>query len=283
MLDQHLNNIIGLFLVLVNDDDGLVVVRNRFHGDQCTVLRQLDGREERLDLLLHLIDVHVTHNDQRLVVRTVPLLVVSLQEGTLEVVDDFHQTDGHAMTVFRVGVQLRQVALQHTLRGTGTQAPLFVDDATLLLYLLLFQQQTVSPVIENQQTGVDDALTGRRNITYIIHRLVNAGVGIQVRSELHADALTPAQQLVALEVLAAVESHVLQEVGQSALVVILLDGAHTLGDVELCTLLRPGMVADVVGQSVIQFANADVRIYRNVRHLLCHHRYHAKQHECCCY
>ena len=42
----------------------------------------------------------------------------------------------------------------------------------------------------------------------------------------------------------------LQEVSQSALVVVLLDGTYALGDVELGTILGPVVVTDVIRQSV---------------------------------
>lgn len=185
------------------------------------------------------------------------------------------------VAVLRTGIELGQVALQHAHLGAGAQTPLFVNHATLLLYLLLFEQQSVGPVVENEQAGVDDALAGRRHITYIIYRLVNRGVGIQVGSELHANALAPAQQLVALEVLRAIEGHVLQEVGQSALVVILLDGADLLCNVELGTILGPVVVTDVIRQSIVQFTDANIGVNGNCWHLLCHHCYTTgqRQHE----
>ena len=40
------------------------------------------------------------------------------------------------------------------------------------------------------------------------------------------------------EVLAAVEGHVLQKMGQSTLVLLFEDGAYILGNVEIGTLLR---------------------------------------------
>ena len=171
---EHQHDVVVLhLLVLVDDIDGLVVVGNGNVLYQSTVLGQYDAAEQFLDLGLHLIYIHVTHDDESLIVGTVPFLVVRLQEGTLEVVDNLHQTDRHAVAVLTVRIELGQVTLEHTLGSTGTQAPLLVDDATLLLNLLLFQEQTVSPVIENEQTRVDDALTCGGNVRDVINRLVN--------------------------------------------------------------------------------------------------------------
>ena len=177
------------------------------------------------------------------------------------------------MAVLRVGVELGQVALQHAHLCAGPESPLLVDDAALLLNLLGLQQQTVGPVVEDEQTGVDDALARGGHVRDVIDRLVDGGVGVQVAAELHADGLAPLHDVVALEVLGAVEAHVLQEVGQTALLVVLLYGAHALCEVDLGPLLRPGIVTDVVGQSVVEPAHAHVFVDGDGGHLL---------RRCCC-
>ena len=279
MLHHHPHLVGALLLVLVDHVDGFRIVGHRLFRHQGTVLGQHNGREQVLDLLFYLVDIHVANNDEALIVRTVPLLIVRLQERTLEVVDDLHQSDRHAVAVFRAWVELWEVALQHTHLGRSAQAPLLVDHATLLLYLLLLQQQTVGPVIEDEQTRVDNTLARRGYITNIIYRLVDAGIGVQVTTELDTHTLTPAQQIVALEVLRTVEGHVLQEVGQSSLVVVLLDGAHTLGNVKLSPLLGPIVVTDVISQSVVEFADTYIGIDGNCRHFLCQQRNTTGQHQ----
>ena len=77
--------------------------------------------------------------------------------------------------------------------------------------------------------------------------------------------------------LRAVEGHVLEEVSQSALVFILLNGAHALGNVEVGHVLRPVVLTDVVGQTIVQLTNPYVFVDGDRRHLhlLCHHCGHA--------
>ena len=146
-----------------------------------------------------------------------------------------------------------------------------MDDATLLVNLLGLQEQSVGPVVQNQQTRVDDALARRGYITYIIYRLVDRGIGVEVGSELHTDSLAPLHDIVTLEVLGTVEAHVLQEVSQSALLVILLNGAHALCDVELGTLLGPSIMTNVISQSVVQLTDFYLGVNGHCRHLLSHH------------
>ena len=152
MLHQNLYDVVLLFLVLVDNEDRLCIIWNRIGCNQCTVLWQYNATEHLLDLLFYLVNVYVTNYDDTLIVRTIPLLVVSLQEWTLEVIDNLHKSYRHAMTVLRTRIELRQIALQHTLVSTCAKTPFFVDNATLFLYLFLFQQQSVCPVEENQQT-----------------------------------------------------------------------------------------------------------------------------------
>ena len=66
----------------------------------------------------------------------------------------------------------------------------------------------------------------------------------------------------------------LQEVGQSALVVILLNRTYALGNIELGTLFWPCIMTDVISQSVVQLTDFYIGVYGDGRHLLCHR---------CCY
>ena len=77
----------------------------------------------------------------------------------------------------------------------------------------------------------------------------------------------------------AVKGHVLKEVGKTTLALFLLDGAHALCDVEIHTVLGIVVVADVVGQSAVQLADAYVRVSRDGTHLLSLGHIHAECHD----
>ena len=62
--------------------------------------------------------------------------------------------------------------------------------------------------------------------------------------------------------LGTIESHVLKEMGETVLVILLEDSTYGLRDMELGTLLRLLIVADVVGQSVVQMPHAYVLVNR---------------------
>ena len=114
----------------------------------------------------------------------------------------------------------------------------------------------------------------------LLDGLVDAGVGIEVATELHAERAAELDKVVALEMLRAVEGHVLEEVSQAALALLLLDGAHTLCNVEVGHMLRPLVVADVVGEAVVKLADAHILVNGDGRHgFLCHHRSDGRQQE----
>ena len=69
--------------------------------------------------------------------------------------------------------------------------------------------------------------------------LVERGVGVHARAEPHADRLHEVDQVLLGEVLAAVERHVLDEVGQAELVVVLDDRADVDDQAQLGALVRP--------------------------------------------
>ena len=187
MLEHDGHLAVLLFLVLVDDDDGGLVVRNGLVNHLCSVgVRSGKALEELLDLGLDVVNIHITDDNQSLIVRTVPLVVVVAQLVVLEVVNNVHQTDGQALAILRAGEQRFELTLEHTHFGTLAQTPLLMDNAALLVNLLVGEQQTAAPVLENQQTRVDGALASAGHVVDVIHGLGNARVGVQVATEVHA-------------------------------------------------------------------------------------------------
>ena len=154
--------------------------------------------------------------------------------------------------------------LLHTHHGTAAHAPLLIDDTALLVYFLVLKKQVVTPVMQDEQTGIQCSGNFHIDIVDVIHRLVKGSVGIEVLAELHSYALQILLEGVTGEVCGAIEAHVLEEVSQSALVFLLLHGAHLLRNVEIGTLLRPLVVTDVIGQAIGQNACLDCGVQGNL-------------------
>ena len=247
----------GLLLVLLNGDNHLVIVGHGIIDALCRIHRLGNLREEGLDFLFYLVDINVAHHHDSLQVRAIPLLIVVAQVLIREVVDNVHRTDGQTVLILRALVDGRHGVLHQSLHGhAGTaRAPLLMNDTTLLVNLLVLQQNVVAPVVQHQQTRVQDALALQGSRADVIDRLVYRGVGIEIGTELDADGFAPGHDaqftVLAREVFRTVEGHVFQEVGQSALPRFLQDGAHPLGNVEVGQPRLLGVVAQIVSQSVV--------------------------------
>ena len=129
---------------------------------------------------------------------------------------------------------------------------LLLDNATLRVDLLGVERNEVRPVVQNHQRRIHNALACYGHIGHIVLRVVPRSTCIEVGTELNADLLQILDQRLAGVVLRTVEGHVLKEVSQTLLVVILLDGTHIVQDVELGHTLGFLVVTDVVGKSVLQ-------------------------------
>ena len=246
----------GLLGVVVGNHDGLLVVVHAVVDALGGILGHGDGREHLLYLCLGAVHVDVAHHDDGLQVGAVPLVVIVAQNLVGEVVHHRHQTDGHAVAGTTVGHQCGQLAVQYTHLCRIALAPLLVDDATLLVNLLLIQGEVATPVVQDQQDTVHCGGAGSGYIIYIIYGLIDGSVGIQLLAELHADALQVAQQGIAGIVLGTVEAHVLQEVGQAALLLFLLNGAYLLCNVEIGLSGSLQVLADIIGKAIGQLALA---------------------------
>ena len=270
VLVHELHYAVLLLLVFVDHDDGLVVVGHGLLGHLGSVFGRCGNRaEELLDLVDGVGHVDVAHHDDGLVVGTIPLVVVVAQLLVLEAVDHAHQAYGHALAILGAGIERLEVALKHALARGEAHAPLLVYHAALLVDFLVLEQQAIAPVLEDEQARVEGTLAAAGHVADVVHRLVDAGVGVQVTAKFHTQRAGVVDHAVALEVLGAVEAHVLQEVGQAALALLFLQRAHTLSNVEVYMVLRVVVVAHVVGESVGKLACVHGCVLRH-GHVLSH-------------
>ena len=114
--------------------------------------------------------------------------------------------------------------------------------------------------MQNEQARVDDAVTLQGNCRDVVNRLFHTGIGIKISAEPYTNGLTPGHdtQLLTLarEMLRTIKSHVLQEVGQSALAWFFLNRAHTLGNIEVSHLRVLAVMTQIVGHAVLQLSLA---------------------------
>ncbi len=170
--------------------------------------------------------------------------------------------DRQPIGVARALEQHRQLLLQRPRVGAEAEPPLLEDDAALLVDLVGFEGDVGGPVAEDEEGAIDDRAVVGRNLQQV-DRLVEAGVRVDVGAEPHPRRLQERDDLLLREVARAVERHVLDEVREAALVVVLEHRAGVDGEAELGAPGRLGVVADVVAQAVRQRADRDPRIDRH--------------------
>ncbi len=244
-------------------DDGQVLLRLR-------VLAFRDHGENLLDLGLGAVHVHVTDDYDGLHVRMVPGRVEVVEALRLEGLQAFLLADERAAFHLGAGEPVGEGTLHRTPRGVAALAALLDDDTALLVDLGRVVVHEVGVVAQDHQAGVHDAGTFDRDVVEHVLGLFETGGGIDVRAEFSTDGTEVVQDGLVREVLRAVEAHVLEEVGETVLVRGFLDGAHIGSEVELGTSGGELVVADVIGQSVVQMAHTDGRIVGEGGHRLLH-------------
>ena len=108
MLHEDIEDIILLLLVLVDYVDGCIIIGNFHRLNLGGIGRHLDAREELLDLVLDMVDIYITHDDDCLIVWAIPLAVVSTQGFWLASVDDAHQSDRETVAILVVLIEFWQ-------------------------------------------------------------------------------------------------------------------------------------------------------------------------------
>ncbi len=88
-----------LLLVLLGYVDGLLIVGYRLVDYLGCIGRHHDVAEHLLDQVLRIVHIDVTHDDDTLVVGTIPFLIIGDEFLGLEVVHDLHLTDRHTVAV----------------------------------------------------------------------------------------------------------------------------------------------------------------------------------------
>ena len=250
----------GLFGVLVGNNYWLCIVVHTVVDTLGRILGHGNGREHFLYLSLYIICINITYHDDCLQVGTIPLVVIVAQSLIGEIVHHRHQTDGHTVTGTAVGHQGGQLAVKYTHLGRIALTPFLVDNATLLVYLLLIQSEVTTPVVQDQQNAIHRGGTCRGYIIDIIYGFVNRSVCVQLLTKLHTDTLQIAQQGIIRVVFSAVKAHVFQEVSQTALVLFLLDGTYLLCDIKIGLARSLHILANIIGKTIGQLALASLGI-----------------------
>ena len=208
------------------------------------------------DLRLDQLWIEVTDGYDGHQVRPVPALVVRLQLLDGSGLDDLGEADRGPLRVARGAEEQRNQVVLEAGGEPLEQPPLLQHDAAFQLDLLRLERDGVGPVTEDPECVFENLGIVSRHLEEI-DRGVEAGRGVQVRAKRAADRLEVVDDLLLGEALRAVEGHVLDEVGQPALLLLLEDGAGLHDQRKVGPVARLLVVPDVVGQAVAERAAGD--------------------------
>ena len=90
VLHHDVDDVILLLLVLIHYVDGCIVISYRNRNHLSSILRHLNAWEKLLDLALNMVNVYITNNDNSLIIRAIPLTIVSTECFRLTSVDNAH-------------------------------------------------------------------------------------------------------------------------------------------------------------------------------------------------
>ena len=216
------------------------------------------------DALLDIVLVEIAGRDDGHQVGPVPVAVITPHRVVGEALQALFGTDRQPDRVLRPPEQNRELDLVDAGSGAEPQAPLLDDDPTLLVDLLALERHRTGPVLEDLEGSIDDDLLVGRDRQHV-DGLVEARVGVDMGPEAHPERLQRVDQRLLLVALGAVERHVLDEVRDAELVVILEQGAHLYDKAQVGAARGIGVLTDEIAHPVGKLADDDRRIDRHDR------------------
>ena len=212
------------------------------------------GREALEAASDHALDgfpVEVPHGDHRHEIGPVPVPVEPLESRGGSRFQHLGLPDRQAVRIEGALEQDGELGVEHPGLRPPPEPPLLDHHSALGVHLLGVEEHGAGPVLEDLERRLQHFRIVHGDAQHV-DGLVEAGVGVDVGTELHPDRLQVVDQLLLLEVLGAVEGHVLGEVGQTELVLILQDGAGVHHQAKLGAVLGGAVLAHVVAEAVFR-------------------------------
>jgi hypothetical protein len=251
ILDRHRR--VGRFAVGLDRDPRALRLGHTAGRARARRLRGRQVAEPLRDFFLHRLRIEITDGDHGHQVGAIPVLVVADERLDWRLLDDLRLTDRDAVRVARALEHHLRVLVEQPHAGAAAEPPLLEHYAALLRDLVRVERDVGRPVAQDVEALVHVVGLVARNLE-LIDGLVPRRVRVEIGAEPHADALEIAHELVLLEPLRAVERHVLVEVSEPALIVVLLHRAGVDSEPEQCAFLGLLVLQDVIGQAVRQHA-----------------------------
>ena len=235
------------------------MVRHLRHGS-----RPVNGfgghfTEVRPDAFEQAVRIDIAHRYHRHHFGLIPFAVEVANTLRLERVQDLLLADRQSVGIPGATEENRQVLVAQALAGAASEPPFLDDHPAFLLNLFVLVLYAERPVAQDSEPLVDRAfLVG----WYLqdVDGLVETRVGVQSRTEPHADRLHVVDQFLLVEVLCAVEGHMLQEMCQSLLIVLFQHRTRFHHEAQLQAVFRFRVLPHVVGKTVLQLTRPRTRV-----------------------
>ena len=99
MLHTETNLAVWHLLILTKHVDSILSVWHSLFYYLCSIGRNSRISPKLLNLILSVIHIDITNNDDALIIWTIPLLIIIAEILIRELINNAHQTDWHAMTI----------------------------------------------------------------------------------------------------------------------------------------------------------------------------------------
>ena len=154
----------------------------------------------------------------------------------------------------------QNVLLQAQLKGAVVGA-FFLDNGTFLFNRPLVEHQVARQVAHDIKHRVEHCLSTGGDIADIVLRVVIASRGVDISAKPQTILSQIAKQFVFRVILRTRERHVLQEVCQSALILLFHDRPNLVRQPEICPPSWGVVSTYIIGQPVGQHAQPQCRVH----------------------
>ncbi len=197
------------------------------------------------------IDRIIADGDHRHQVRTIPVAIEAAQWCGSGVCNDAGVADRQPLGVLGAAEEHREFLVTFARAGAESAAPFAENDAALGGDFVRFELVAHRPVLQDVERPRYQLRLVARHRQDVL-RFIEAGVGVEVGAVSHADRFEVLLQIVLLEMRRAVEPHVLDEVRQAPLVVVLENRTGPHDQAKLEAMLGIPVMTNPVAQAVRQ-------------------------------
>ncbi len=217
---------------------------------------QADG-ETVADFLFHQVRVHIADDDQHAALRRVIVPIICFQSFRRRGLDHLHRADGVTLGDDRVRIQEGVIRVEEAPDRRVAEALFAQDNAALAINRLAVEDHFRSGFTQQEQAHIQHVFGIAGQIQLIAHHFA-PGEGVGVRTKRQPVTLQQRHHLAFRHVSGAVERHVLDEVRQTALIILFSQRPHIKHHAQGRRAGRGVVFQNRVAKPVLQHAIAHI-------------------------